>query len=216
MLGGRDIPPITVDGATLFVARNGEQIEEFLYTDIEQAYQTTDLALVSRHILPTPIDQDFDQKRRLLFVVREDGKLAALTLFRAEQVAAWTLHETLGRALAVSVEIGLAYTHIIEPLPPSVVDNGGAGRAVRLVEGIFRLEDTAALRLDVGRGLKDVSLRQIGEEAILDAPAPLTSGDIRVHALGWQADGMRPLWRIEQDAPLPFYVTVGDDRAEGE
>ncbi|HEY8191366.1 MAG TPA: hypothetical protein VIG74_02990, partial [Alphaproteobacteria bacterium] len=39
----RYIPPVNVDGATLFVARNGEQIQEFLYTDLEQAYQTTDL-----------------------------------------------------------------------------------------------------------------------------------------------------------------------------
>ncbi|MCB1556562.1 MAG: hypothetical protein KDJ15_04525 [Alphaproteobacteria bacterium] len=282
----RYIPPVNVDGATLFVSRNGEQIQEFLYTDIEQAYQTTDLALVSRHILPTPVDQDFNQKRRILFVVRDDGKLAALTLFRAEQVAAWSLHETQGDFLSVtvvgdtvyvlvardggavhaiesfddslnldsaltgeagaptvnwsgldhleglavsivadgvvqadktvaagavvldeaasSVEIGLAYTHIVEPLPPSAVDSGGAGRAVRLVEGVFRIEDTAALRLDVGRGAKDVSLRQLGEDDILDAPAPLTTGDIRVRGLGWQADGTDPLWRIEQSTPLPF------------
>lgn len=280
----RYIPPITVDGATLFVARNGEQIQEFLYTDLEQAYQTTDLALVSRHILPTPIDQDFDQKRRLLFVVRDDGKMAVLTLFRSEEVAAWSLHETQGAVLAVSVvgdvvyilvnrdgtyiveefddslnldsaltgesesptanwsgldhlegqtvsivadgvvqadkivtggavtldeaassvEIGLSYTHIIEPLPPSAIDNGGSGRAIRLVEGLFRLEGTAALKLDVGRGLKDVSLRRLGESEILDAAAPTVSGDIRVRALGWQADGTNPLWRIEQDVPLPF------------
>ncbi|MCB9988634.1 MAG: hypothetical protein H6868_04770 [Rhodospirillales bacterium] len=280
----RYIPPVNVDGATLFVARNGEQIQQFLYTDIEQAYQTNDLTLVSHHILSIPVDQDFDQKRRLLVVVRDDGKLAVLTIFRAEAVAAWTLHETMGSVLSVgvvgetvyvlvnrsgvytieefddslnldsaltgetgspttgwsgldhlegqtvsivadgvvqtdkvvssgaitldeaasSVEIGLAYTHIIEPLPPSVVEQGGAGRAVRLVEAVFRLEETAALRLDVGRGLKDISLRQLGEDEILDAPAPLTSGDIRVKALGWQADGTIPLWRIEQQAPLPF------------
>ncbi len=283
-LTGRYIPPVNVDGATLFVARNGEQIQEFLYTDVEQAYQTTDLALVSRHILPTPVDQDFDQKGRMLFVVRDDGKLAAMTIFRAESVAAWALHETQGTILSVSVvgdvvyvlalrdgvytieefdeslnldsalsgesqnpttgwsgldhlegqtvsivadgvvqadkvvvsgavtldeaassvEIGLAYTHIVEPLPPSAVESGGAGRAVRLIEGVFRIEDTAALRLDVGRGLKDISLRQLGEDPVLDAPAPLTSGDIHVKALGWQADGMDPLWRIEQQAPLPF------------
>src|SRR5690606_3980011 len=81
---GRYIPPVNVDGATLFVARNGEQIQEFLYTDIEQAYQVSDLALVSRHIIPVPADQDFDQRRRMLFIVREDGRLATLTIFRSE------------------------------------------------------------------------------------------------------------------------------------
>ncbi len=278
------IPPVNVDGATLFVARNGEQVQEFLYTDVEQAYQVTDLALVSKHIIPTPVDQDFDQKRRLLFVVRDDGKFATLTVFRSEAVSAWTLHETDGLAKSVSVvgetvfllldrngtytieefdnnlnldsalagqsgtpalnwsglshlegrtvsvvadgvvqadktvtggavtlnqaastvEIGLSYTHIVEPLPPSAVDSSGTGRATRLVEAIFRLEETAALRLDVGRGMKDIALRQFGEDPILGAPPPKVSGDIRVRALGWQADGSKPLWRIEQSIPLPF------------
>ena len=279
----RYVPPVSVDGATLFVARNGQQIQEFLYTDIEAAYQVTDLALISRHIIKTPADQDFDQKRRLLFIVREDGKFATLTIFRAESVSAWTLHDTQGDVKSVSVvgevvyvlvnrggtytveefdndlnldsaltgetetatdswsgldhlngqdvsaladgvvlsdetvvsgavtldksasnvEIGLSYTHIIEPLPPASVDSFGAGRATRLVEGIFRIEDTAAFRIDVGRGLKDVPLRDFGG-ALLDSPPPLVSKDLHIRALGWQADGAAPLWRIEQSLPLPF------------
>lgn len=100
---GRYIPPVNVDGATLFVARNRQEIREFLYTDLEQAYQATDLALLSRHIIKNPIDQDFDQTRRLLFLVREDGQFATLTVYRAEQVAAWTLHETDGQVQSVAV-----------------------------------------------------------------------------------------------------------------
>lgn len=280
----RYIPPVNVDGATLFIARNREQIQEFIYTDIEQAYQVTDLALLSRHIVKNPIDQDFDQRRRLLFLVREDGKFATLTIFRAEAVAAWTLHETDGAALSISVvgddvymlvqrdedvfiekfdddlnldcaltgdapdgsatwsgmehleereitiladgvvqdplivedgyitlnqsahsvQAGLPYTHIVEPLPPSTVGNGGSGRAVRLIEALFRVEETAALRLDVGRGLRDVALRRFDGMALLDAPPPLVSGDVRVRALGWQTETDKPLWRVEQSMPLPF------------
>ena len=280
----RHIPPVNVDGATLFVARNKQEIQEFLYTDIEQAYQSTDISLLSRHIIDSPVDQDFDQKRRLLFLVRGDGKFATLTAFRSEAVSAWTLHETQGavksvavvgddvymltlrdgiyvieqfdddlnldsalsgesetatdtwsglehlegqtvsivadgfvhadvtvtdgavtlEAPAYAVEIGLSYAHVIEPLPPSEVGAAGGGRKIRMVMGIFRIKDTAALRLDVGRGLHDIALRQLGEEEILDEPPPLVSGDIRVRALGWQDDATAPLWRIEQDVPLPF------------
>lgn len=280
----RYISPVTVDGATMFIARNGKEIREFLYTDLEQAYQSTDLALVSRHILGKPVDQDFDASRRLLFIVREDGKFATLTIYRAEQVAAWTLHETQGNVKSVSVvgedvylliersgqyfievfddalnldsaltgevsspatlwsgldhlegmdvsivadgvvlpeqtvtggqitlsipatkvEIGLSYTHEVQPLPPSVVGDGQMIRKVRMTQAIFRVLDTKALRLDVGRGAKDISLRQIGEEPILDAPPPLVSGDISVRALGWKHDLSDPLWKIEQPAPLPF------------
>jgi hypothetical protein len=281
----RYIPPVNVDGATLYAARNRQEIHEFLYTDLEQAYRSTDLALLSRHIIGTPVDQDYDQKSRLLFIVREDGKFATLTVFRAEQVSAWTLHETKGAVRAVSVvgddvyvlveraggfsieqfdpalnldsalsgaadtpslvwsglehlegetvsiladgivqdaqqvtggsitlekaaqnvTVGQPYTHIVEPLPPSATGAAGSGRRIRLVEAVFRLKDTAALRLDVGRGLSDMTLRKFSDEpSLLDAPPPLTSGDIHVRALGWQPDGTVPLWRIEQDVPLPF------------
>ncbi|MGH1378103.1 MAG: hypothetical protein ACRBB3_04710 [Alphaproteobacteria bacterium] len=280
----RYIPPVNVDGATLYVARNAQEIHEYLYTDLEAAYTSTDLALLSRHVVEDPVDQDYDQRNRLLFVVRGDGKFASLTVFRAEKVSAWTLHETDGNVKSVSVvgddvymlverngtfmieqldaslhldsalsgevaspasvwsgldhlegeevsivadgavvtsqnvvgglitldepassvEIGLPYTHVVEPLPPNEVGQVGSGRRLRLVEGIFRVKDTAALRLDVGRGAQDVSLKQIGEEDILDTSAPTVSGDVKVRSLGWQKDGTQPLWRIEQSSPLPF------------
>lgn len=280
----RYISPIDVDGATLFVARNGQELREFVYTSVEEAYQSTDIALLSHHIITTPVDQDFDQKRRLLFLVRADGKFATLTVYRAEQVAAWTLHETAGTALSVSVvgdsvylliqrgqayfielvddalsmdgalsgeasvattqwsgldylegqvvsvvadgkvevnktviggqittdtyaltlQAGLPFTHIIEPLPPGNVTEGGTARAVRMIEATFRLKDTAVLTVDVGRGLRDVSLRKLGGETVLDSAPPLVSGDIRVNAYGWRSDTSVPLWRIEQSLPLPF------------
>lgn len=279
----RYIPPLNVDGATFYVARNRQEIHEFLYTDVEQAYKSTDVALLSRHIIGTPLDQDYDQKNRLMFVVRDDGQFAALTVYRAEAVSAWTLHDTDGTAqsvavvgeevyllinrggtymieqfddtlnldaalngtsgtatttwsgldhlegktvsivadgavladeivsggsvtideAALSVEIGLPYTHIVEPLPPNETGNAGGGRKVRMVEGIFRVQDTAALKLDVGRGLKDIPLRDFDPDLALDEPPSAITADVRVRALGWR-QGLNPLWRVEQDAPLPF------------
>ncbi|MEM9469615.1 MAG: hypothetical protein AAF988_05575 [Pseudomonadota bacterium] len=280
----RYIPPVTVDGATLFVARNKKEMREFLYTDIEQAYSATDIALLSRHILESPVDQDFDATRRLLFIVRDDGKFATLTMYRAEAVKAWTQHETNGAVKSVSVvgetvymlverfgsyfierfdddlnldsalsgevsnptqtwsgldhlegqtvsivadgvvqddqivsggsvtldeaassvEIGLAYTHIIEPLPPVISERGDIGRRTRLLEIRCRFEETQALRLDVGNGLKDISLKQFGADQITDSPPPSVTGDVRVRALGWQQDATQPLWRIEQSLPYAF------------
>ena len=49
------------------------RLQEFLYNNVEEAYDVTDLAIISRDLLPTPVDQAFDQRRRLLFVVRDDG-----------------------------------------------------------------------------------------------------------------------------------------------
>lgn len=280
----RYVPPVTVDGATVFVARAGNEIREFLYTDIEQAYTAVDLALASRHIPVGIIDQDYDPSRRLIFVIRDDGKFATMTFYRAEQVRAWTQHETSGLVKSVSVvgddvymivqrfgtymiekfeeglnldsaltgdvvtpttawsgldhlegqyvsviaddvaqdnliqvvsgtiildeaassiEVGLPYKHEAEPLPPSNKESTST-RKIRLIEAIFRLYETQSLRLDTGRGLKDRTLKQIGEDEILDAPPPKMSGDISVRALGWQKDGTTPLWRVEQEAPYAF------------
>ena len=56
-------------------SRNGREIREFLYADTEQAYQATDLALLARHLVVRPLDQDYDQRRRLMQVVMADGTL---------------------------------------------------------------------------------------------------------------------------------------------
>ncbi len=99
----RTVPPRDVDGATLFVPRNGRELREFLFADVEQAYQATDLALLARHLITAPTDQDYDQHRRLFFVATGDGRLATLTVFRAEQVTAWTTQQTNGMFRAVTV-----------------------------------------------------------------------------------------------------------------
>lgn len=99
----RTVPPRDVDGATLFVPRTGTQLREFLYADVEQAYQASDLAMLSQHLFDSPVDIDFDQTERLCHVVMANGSMATLTIYRAEQVSAWTLQETTGSFRAVAV-----------------------------------------------------------------------------------------------------------------
>lgn len=102
----RRIPPIDVDGATLFVGATGRDLREFLFADTEQAYQAADLALLSRHLMQAPLDIAFDQGRRLLLVARADGALAAVTLDRNSNVVAWTLLTTDGLFRAVLSQAG--------------------------------------------------------------------------------------------------------------
>jgi len=281
----RTVPPQDVEGATLFVSRVGDEVREFLFTDLEQAYQAGDLAMLSRHMVNTPLDQDYDRTRRHLHIVMSDGTVASLTLFRREKVTAWSRQVTDGTFLSVAlvdinayvmvkrngsymieifdddynvdsgikdtdvtpkttwsgldhlegqtvkvvadgaplgeytvssgavtltqaasaVEIGLGYAHIIEPLPPTVAAAtvGTQGSHVRPISFTFRVRDTVALRLDVGNGLQDVPFKRFGQGVLDQATAPFT-GDKTVRAFGWRQGGVAPLWRIEQDTPLPF------------
>jgi len=280
----RMIPPVDVDGSTIFAARSGRAIHEFAYTDVQQAYQSNDLGMVAAHLIRNPVAMAYDQSQRLLHVVMEDGGLATLTLFRAEQVTAWTRQETAGAfthvaevdgrvyvavqrlgtmrlerfepgfgldaALdgtsatardrwtglahlegasvgiladgaprgastvslgavtldppALATQIGLGFAHEIEPLPPELSGLAGSRAApLRLVSVSFRLLETAALAVDLGRGPAPVAFRRL-DTPLLDAAPQRFSGDVRLAALGWRRDAMRPLWRITGDAPLPL------------
>lgn len=281
----KTVPPRDVDGATLFVPRVGSGLKEFLFTDVEQAYQATDLATLAQHLIEVPVDQDFDTANRLFFVVMENGDLATVTIFRSEQVTAWSLQQTAGAISSVAlvgdapyflvsrtggvyieklegglnvdsgltgnsatpkttwtgldhlegktvtiladsaqqadktvvsgaitldepatdVQIGLAYTHTVEPLPPAILTARGSsqGGRIRPVAITLRLQDTGVLRLDTGRGFTNVPFKGFGN-AVLDQPPQPFTGDKTVRALGWRKDGTVPLWRIEQDTPLPF------------
>jgi hypothetical protein len=100
--------------------------------------------------------------------------------------------------------VGLGFRHLVEPLPPDLATPLGVRAApLRLVSVTFRLLETAALAVDLGRGPSPVAFRRLGT-ALLDAPPPRFTGDVRLRALGWSRDAMRPFWRIEDDTPLPM------------
>lgn len=282
----RYVPPVDVDGATLFTGRTGHELREFIYADIEQAYQANDLALMARHFVVDPVDQCFDPIQRILYMPLSNGTLAALTIYRTENVFAWSRVETDGVILSVAtignvvyalirrhpnvylierfdedlfvdsalsgqtqnptkiwsgldhlnnrevmviadhdvvglkavsnnqiildnaarqITVGLPYTHVIEPLPPSVMSLDGSGRATRLIKAIFRLLETRALHVDTGRGIKPIPLQRFNQN-VMDNSPPHYSGDISINAFGWTQDNTQPLWRLEQETPLPCTI----------
>ena len=131
----RTVPPRDVDGATLFVSRHGDELREFLFADVAQAYQAADLALLAQHLLRAPLDQDYDTARRLFHLVNADGTLATVTVYRSEQVTAWSLSETDGAIGALAVVDGTVYlavernsTYLLEKFDAALnVDSGLTG-----------------------------------------------------------------------------------------
>jgi hypothetical protein len=124
----RNIPPIDVDGMTVFAARSGRAVHEFSYTDLQQAYQANDLALIARHLIQTPVSMAYDSVRRLLHLAMADGSLATLTLYRAEEVTGWTRQETAGAFRSIAETEGTVY---------AVVERAGTQR-------LERFDDTLA------------------------------------------------------------------------
>ena len=52
--------------------------------------------------------------------------------------------------------------------------------------------------------LAEVGITEESVSAMLDTTHRVFSGDGTIRAMGWKSDGTQPLWRIEQDLPLPF------------
>ena len=89
------VPPVDVDGATIFRrASTGQRIARVpLYADVEQAYQANDLALLARssfHPGSRSINVSIRYQRILYMCSGQDGTVAALTIYRTENVFAWS------------------------------------------------------------------------------------------------------------------------------
>ena len=105
----RFIPPVGIDGATIFAAANGKEMREFLFSDLEGIYQATDLSLLAHHLINQPIDMAYDKYLRQAYVVMKDGSLSVLTSFRAEDMQSWTRQTTTGAFQNVAICGGNAY-----------------------------------------------------------------------------------------------------------
>lgn len=97
------LPPQNIDGATTFISQSGKQLREFLYADVEQAYQAKDLTLLSNGIICNPKDTVYYQDESILYIVLEDGSVSCLTTYRTEEVNAWSRLKTAGEFMSTAV-----------------------------------------------------------------------------------------------------------------
>jgi hypothetical protein len=105
-----------VDGATLFVQRQGKSLQEFIYSDAVQAYTSAKISLLSSHLLKSPeemavrVSTSTDEGDRLLIVNGEDGSIACYTLLRSQNVIAPSEWTTDGEFLNIGVDVDDIYT----------------------------------------------------------------------------------------------------------
>jgi len=101
--GKAAVAPTQIDGAIMFVSPSGKQLRQFLYTDLEDAYQATDITLLSENILRVPQDIAFSSTENVLYIVLADGTISSLTSYRSENVKAWSKLKTYGKFESVAV-----------------------------------------------------------------------------------------------------------------
>ncbi|MCA3323203.1 MAG: hypothetical protein INF75_16165 [Roseomonas sp.] len=205
----RLVPPVDVDGSTIFVSRGGQGVYEFAYTQVQQAYQANDLAILGRHLIKAPRAMAYDQRARLLHLVMEDGALATLTLYRAEQVTAWTRQETSGAFLAITEVEGTLWC---------VVERSGGISLERFEDGLMQdagLTGTSITPKSTWTGLAHLNGRQVAilADGAVRPSAIVASGAITLSAPATQvAIGLAFTHEIE---PLPADLITPNGSATG-
>lgn len=110
------VPVVGLDSGTLFIQRSGKQLNEMLFTDVELSYTTSNISLLSGHLLKTPVDMAIrratstEEADRLFLVNSDDGTISCYSLLRAQQVVAPSSVVTDGAFQAVAVDVDTIYT----------------------------------------------------------------------------------------------------------
>lgn len=133
--GVEPIQPITVDSMIHFVQRTGKKIRQFTYDYYLDAYKAVDVSLYSEHLFDSPIIDIAHQKNpdSILWCLREDGKIAGLTLETNQQIQAWCLMEFNG--VVESLETIPSYNGLYDEVF-LIVKRQINGQTVRHVERI--------------------------------------------------------------------------------
>lgn len=95
------VRPLSVDGATVFVQKDGKVVREYLYTDNEDAYSSTAISTIASHLIDSPkyatiVHSGFGLADSFYATTLSNGDLTLFTSNRAEKRAAWTRVTTDG------------------------------------------------------------------------------------------------------------------------
>lgn len=95
-----------VDGATLFVQRDGKSFNEFVYTNNEEAYTISNVGAFAPHLINDPVDlavqvsSDIDVAT-MLYLTLSSGDVAIFHYLRDGNVRGWSLRSTEGGFKAI-------------------------------------------------------------------------------------------------------------------
>ena len=112
--GCHDLQPVRVGNLLMFVQRagknTGKTIREFGYDFQIDSYKGVDLSILAEHLIRNNTIKGIAYQKsplQILWCIRDDGDLIALTYLREHDVVGWSHHETLGYFESVAVIPGV-------------------------------------------------------------------------------------------------------------
>ena len=100
--------PQPFDGATLYTQASGEMLGSFVYSEVEQAYNTQNVSQTASHLMQGPLQAaaikgGFNRSESYLFLVNPDGSMSIFYSSRGDQKAGWMKWDTPGEFHSVCV-----------------------------------------------------------------------------------------------------------------
>lgn len=117
------VPVAGLDSGTIFIQRSGKSLNELIYTDSELAYTTSNISVMSSHLLNDPVDISIrratstEESDRLFIVNAGDGSLSVYSILRSQNVVAPSKFTTDGTFKAIGVDVDDTYVIVNRTLP---------------------------------------------------------------------------------------------------
>lgn len=172
---------VNVDGAVVFVQRQGKALAEFIFSDTVNGYIATKISLLSSHLLKSPSDMAIrnatstDEGNRLLITNADDGSIACYTLLRSQEIIAPSEWTTDGEFIAVGVDISDTYTIVKRNI------NGSDAYYVELFEEDLTLDcaktGTTATTI-TGLSFLEAETVKVIRDGIVEADKTVSSGSV--------------------------------------
>ena len=93
--GAFDLEVKSVDGATLFIDQNGKVLRSYLYNFNEDAYNSTDISILSSQLIDSPKDLAVltgtkSEDANWVFIINQDGTAGILNTLRSQDINGFT------------------------------------------------------------------------------------------------------------------------------
>ncbi len=217
------LPPQQIEGQTVFVSHNKQEIRELVLDDLGQKYNATNLCELSPHLMQDPIDIAYNKNDKKLFVVMSNGNMSVMNYNSALGIAAWGRYTTDGAFCAVGVQgantlvitkRGTNYqleqfssdeladvtnkTFQIRATGLPLTSNGHNAQHVRIKKIVARIHNTKTLVIN--------DMRVALPNEIYDADSTGFSGDAEVNVLGTTNEFTDAPWTISTTDAMPIEI----------
>ena len=93
--GSKFLEAKSLDGATLFIDKNGKTLRQYLYNYNEDAYNSVDISVLSSHLIDDPADVGVlsgstTEDANYVVIVNQDGSAAILNTLRSQDINGFT------------------------------------------------------------------------------------------------------------------------------